>query len=170
MKTSKIAALLIDMQKCFIEDLKQGEEEKIVPCQIKIIDDFCVKRGIPLIVLEYSGCGTTIRLLRDKISEVPKLKIITKTNDDGFINTDLLSHLKTRGVDTLLLMGINADYCVRSTAKSAIRQGYKIVTSKKLIAGKPYHSRNKSGDWYAQNGAFYADMDSLLERLERIVA
>ena len=76
------------------------------------------------------------------------MKVIEKQYNDGFSGTDLKDTLEKMGAKRLLLMGINSDSCVRETADSALKFGFKIVTSKDVIA-----SRNTNGIfWYKRNG------------------
>ncbi len=49
-------------------------------------------------------------------------------------------------------MGINAQYCVKSTAEDGIALGYKIVTSQDLISGQEHHDTHDDCDWFAGNG------------------
>ena len=149
----KLAVILIDMQTDFVCNLRKDAEKKIVPKHLAILD-FCIANDIPLVVAEYRGNGDTLKILDEKVKQVPRHIRITKSSNSAFASTGLEKQLRAWGSKTLLLMGINADFCVRETAQSALSHGFKILTSKDLIAGEEAHSEDDSAWWYQENGTF----------------
>ena len=69
--------------------------------------------------------------------------VTTKKSLDGFLNTDLeLLLSRVYQAETLVLLGINTDTCVYSTAFSASNRGYKTVVISDCVAsmrGKDHH-------------------------------
>jgi nicotinamidase-related amidase len=53
--------------------------------------------------------------------------VIAKRGADAFFSTELDLQLRRRGLDTLVLCGIATDYCVESTARTALEIGYRQV-------------------------------------------
>lgn len=151
-----LAVILIDMQTRFVEHLRTGEAERIIPNQLTALKH-CNKTGIPIIVLEYdsrkhSSFGKTIAVLRSEAKKNSKGCLIRKEWNSGFVMTGLHSYLESLRVKNLFLMGINADHCVKQTAKDAIRRGYEIATSKDVISGQERHSKDNSLRWFQANG------------------
>lgn len=144
-------AVLIDMQSGFVGGLRRGALPRILKSQIKVLGQ-CVEENIPTVVLEYRGHGKTIDELAAVLSQVPRTRTIIKSNDDGFENTTLHKTLRSWGSQNLLLMGINAEACVKETAQSALRLNYAIATSSKLIAGMSHHDKEDCIPWYSENG------------------
>lgn len=148
----KMAALIIDMQLDFLDKVPRKRRDQIVENQIKIIK-LCAQKDIPLFILEYQGHGKTISKLRREIKRVRIKKTIIKKNDDGFLKTNLALKLKRLGITQVLLMGINASACVQRTGGGAIKNGFNIITSKKLIAD-PWHLTQDDMSWFKKNGLY----------------
>ena len=146
------AVILIDMQSGFIEDVEIIKRQEIIQGQIKILKE-CADKNIPVIVLEFRGQGKTIAILAHYLNMISVVKYITKSWNDEFYVTDLNKILQELGVKALILMGINAGYCVKATAESAIAHGYKIMTADDLIANSHYHKHDYP-EWFMKNGMF----------------
>lgn len=151
-----VVAVLIDMQPDFIEGLNEDEVRVIIEAQLAVIEA-CKAYDIPLIVLEFWCWGTTLPELWDAVRKVPRHFRITKRKDSGFTSNQFTHTLESLRPRKLLLMGVNASYCVLSTAKGALRRGYEVVTAEDLIAdGVAHASRGKEREWYRRNGTFFA--------------
>ncbi|MFH0951088.1 MAG: isochorismatase family cysteine hydrolase [bacterium] len=163
-----MAVILIDMQKNFVKKLKPEDKDRIIPKQIAIIR-LCADKDIPLFVLEYKNeyekNGKTIPELKKEIAKVPRAEYIIKHENDGFSEFRLRCWLESYGITKLLLLGINADYCVKQTAESAIRLGYQIITSRDFIGGQSDHSNDNSADWYKNNGLFLPTAEAVVKKL-----
>jgi nicotinamidase-related amidase len=161
-----MAVLLIDMQDHFVDGLGEREEvAHLVLSQIAVLRR-CQKENIPVIVLEYDGCGKTIPDLEAELTSIRMVIRVTKSQDSGFSGTKLDDKLRDLGVGTLLLMGINADACVLKTAKDARKLGYVVITNTELIAC-PNQTAASYGDWYRVNGVF---VEKVPETLRALVA
>jgi nicotinamidase-related amidase len=151
---SCLVVLLIDMQDYYVRLLTKATQEGIVAQQIRVIRT-CAEKNVPLVVLEYRGCGRTIPILLDEITKVPRVITIAKSYNNGFRGTKLHKVLRRFGATELALMGINASSCVRDTADSAISLRYRIVTANDVIADEAGRDgRGKSRQWYEANGHF----------------
>lgn len=170
-----LAVLLIDMQEYFLEDICDEEKAREVPYQLEVLD-YCKKENVPVLVLEYEGCGQTISILKEKVDSLEKKDYIKKKHDDGFIDTDLAEKLRKNDIEIVLLMGIYASACVLQTGQGAISEGFKIITSKDLIANpkpipryiyNPSELSNESIDWYKANGTYVDNYKDLLDLISK---
>jgi len=158
-----LAILLIDMQDFYIDN---DEKRELIPRQISALR-LC-ENNIPLVVLEYNHRGETTNILKREIKNLPQKNVIwmKKYWNDGFKDTGLHERLQKRGIQTLLLMGINAGFCVYATAKSALSYGYRIVTCGDLIAG--YEGKSQTyctgPEWYIENGVYAINHEVLLKK------
>ena len=151
---ARLVALLIDMQDYYVRLLTKATQEGIIAQQIRVIRT-CAEKNVPLVVLEYRGCGRTIPILLDEIARVPRVITIAKSHNDGFRGTRLHKVLRRFGAVELALMGINASSCVRDTAKSAVSLKYRVMTADDVIADEAGRDgRKKSRQWYEANGRF----------------
>ncbi|MEK6899693.1 MAG: isochorismatase family protein [Nanoarchaeota archaeon] len=159
-----LGVLLIDMQPTFLEKLDLYKSRQMINYQSKVLD-YCVEQDLPVFVLEFLGCGKTIRSLSRKMSPLKRIKKITKRNDDGFKKTSLAADLSVEGIRTVMLMGVYASYCIRDTAIGAIDNGFDITTSRMLIAD-PFsleHEFKESIKWYKEYGQYNDNYAKLLK-------
>ncbi len=165
---ASLAVLLIDMQPSFLGKISKKKKVGLVSRQIEVIRE-CARLDVPLIVLEYRNQGDTLIELMNEVRLVPRNQLIIKLYDDGFEGTDLNRILKGFSVKTLVLMGVNASYCVKKTALSAVGLGYKIITGDYLIDNtcRCCRHREKDRGWYMTNGVFHEVPTSLPAMLSK---
>jgi nicotinamidase/pyrazinamidase len=53
----------------------------------------------------------------------------------GFDETDLASLLRERGIDSVTVVGLATDYCVKNTALDALREGLKVTVDSGAVRG-----------------------------------
>jgi nicotinamidase-related amidase len=147
--------ILIDMQRSYLSALDDDVRSRLIDAHLLLLDA-CKRQDIPLVILEYAGSGSTISLLEERARTVPRLHRFTKDADDGFFGSGLGKFLEELEIQTLVMAGINASFCVKSTARSALNRGYTVKTADVLIADPPrYTSLRKSVDWFRKNCTFY---------------
>lgn len=87
--------------------------------------------GVPVVLvqhedddLQYGSAGWQLetRLLTD-----PADLEVRKTTPDSFLRTDLADLLQSRGIDHLVVCGLQSDYCVDTTTRRALAQGYSVT-------------------------------------------
>ncbi len=159
-----LAGLVIDMQPDFLEYIEEGEKEIMIQSQKEIIKKLS-ERGAPIIILEYEHKGRTIKELRREINFSYNGILIKKKKNDGFERTKLHSLLKRNHSEHIILMGINASYCVKQTAMSAVARGYNIYTARELIRDKE-KLRGRETDrflrrWYSDKGEYFRTEEQL---------
>lgn len=166
-----VAVLLIDMQEWFLQSIDYSEQRREIPYQLEVLE-YCKNNSIPVFVLEYKDCGSTVKILKNKVDSLEKKVYITKNYDDGFVQTDLAKQLRRNNIDTVLLMGINASACVLSTASGAIMAGFKVMTSDDIIADPRSYDLNESIEWYEQNVIYrdnYKDLLDLISKEKHVI-
>jgi nicotinamidase-related amidase len=153
-------ALLIDMQPDFVEDLLPSKAEEIIAAQITVLRH-CARSGIPVIVLEFITHGRTLPGLWAEAERVVGMQRVIKERDDGFRGTPLSRMLADQKAKSLLLMGINASFCVFETARTAVQLGYRIVTASDLIADSRRDTWGGQSLWYKANGTLLSESREL---------
>ncbi len=157
---ANLGVLLIDMQDRFVQGLAREGAAKIISHQVKVLD-YCREHDVPVFVLEFYGCGETIHPLSDHVSRLRRKECIIKRYNDGFYDTLLSARLQAEEIKTLLLMGINASYCVKRTAAGAINNGFSIMTSGQLIADNRISEFGSAIKWYQRNGQYHNNYQML---------
>lgn len=166
-----VGALVIDMQGNFLDDFSETtskkesqilrflskDAKKMIRTQGEIIYR-CGVENVPLYLIRTTDGLTKkckynpIRPLTDRAVEVKRQYLVTKGYDDSFQGTYLDELLKREDVTTLLLMGINSNACVRDTAKTALKKGYKIATGNNLILDYRKEKHAEAVSWFKENG------------------
>jgi len=162
--TSSYAALLIDMQERFLKRYTVNNLEPIISAQTAVLR-FCGSHDIPLVVIEYYGCGSTAFSLREVIADIPRTLTVEKSVPDAFAFTSLDEQLRRWNVTDLLVMGIYASACVQDTSKKALQKGYHLHTARDCIADAftLCGEGKTSFDWYKEHVNLYKTNKKLLE-------
>lgn len=53
-----------------------------------------------------------------------------KTRNSAFLGTPLQEYLGGKGIGTLILCGMQTEYCIDATCKSALERGYRVIVPK----------------------------------------
>lgn len=128
------------MQQLYVGNLRPGCAEIIIPAQQRVLEA-CCELEVPVIVVEMVGAGKTITPLLDIILRCPKRDFVYKGEKnrptcDGFSNPHLLHTLRKWNTSCILIMGINAAYCVKATIHTGIcRYNLEFILSPNLIGG-----------------------------------
>lgn len=56
--------------------------------------------------------------------------VFVKTRNSAFLGTPLQNYLGEKGIRTLVLCGMQTEYCIDATCKSALERGYKAIIPK----------------------------------------
>lgn len=90
--------------------------------------------NIPVFFIQHDG-GVGHRLerrstgwqIRSEVSPAPGEPVIHKTACDSFFKTTLALELRSRGVDTLIIVGCMTQYCVDTSVRRAVTLGYDVT-------------------------------------------
>ena len=82
--------------------------------------------------LDQAGQGAVE--LVPELAALPIAGLIDKPGFSAHSSPDLLPLLSRRGIDTLVLSGVETDVCVWATAMTAIDQGLRVVIAKDAVA------------------------------------
>jgi len=66
----------------------------------------------------------------DEVKPLKDEKQYFKTENSCFSNKEFASYLKEKGEDTLIITGLQTNFCIDATIKSAFDNGYKVIVPK----------------------------------------
>jgi len=66
-------------------------------------------------------------MILDEISPNSNEVIFEKQYNSAFHKTDLKEYLDSKNIDTIILVGLQTEYCIDATCKSAFNYEYKII-------------------------------------------
>ncbi|WP_024619908.1 cysteine hydrolase family protein [Pseudomonas kilonensis] len=127
------ALLIIDVQNA----LCSGEEECFDSQRIiRTINELAAKSralGLTVILIQHEELEGSLtygsaawQLADDLLTAADDLRV-RKTTPDAFYQTDLQPLLQARGIDRLVICGLQTDYCVNATVRQAHALGYDVV-------------------------------------------
>lgn len=166
------ALIIIDMQQMpFIWKNYGGkalyQEERLV-ANTRLLIEKAKAAGAPIYYVMYTETGESMRAEGQPLWQVhPEIApqtedcLIVKYHADSFLKTDLLSLLNEQGIKDIVLCGIQTEFCVDTTCKSAYSHGFSIE-----LAGDT-HSTYDSDLLTAQQ--IIAHHNSILTQFSKII-
>lgn len=111
-------------------------------------------QGLPVVYIQNVMENSVIRMLAGNINvpgkpgtamdrrlkQIPGAPTFTKNRSDAFSNPELDAFLRQKQVDEVVLVGLDAAYCINATALGAVNRGYRVTLIPEGIAtesGKP---------------------------------
>jgi nicotinamidase-related amidase len=129
---SNIVLLVVDVQNALIK-AHPYNEQKVIENIKKLIVTARDNQHEVLYICHDSGKGTQLEKgtdgwrIYDSIAPNDTELIFDKQFNSAFYNTVLREHLISKGIDTIILVGLQTEYCIDATCKSAFDYGYKII-------------------------------------------
>jgi nicotinamidase-related amidase len=127
-----VALLVVDVQEAVV---RRGPYKGDVVLQnITTLIDACRSAGVEVIYVQHDGApgedeepGTEGWKIHAAIGPAPGERIVRKRFNSAFRETDLRTYLDGRGIRTLILVGIQTEYCVDTTCRVAFELGYSLI-------------------------------------------
>lgn len=136
------ALLVIDMQKLFFNQTGKKFIPSIlaIVSNIKKLQKFFKKNNLFVLQTKHLDLYKNTLMLQwwkslikhdsesDIISELidPQISILTKTQYDAFLYTDLEKQLKKNHIKQIIITGVMANLCCESTARTAFMKGFEV--------------------------------------------
>ena len=126
------ALIVIDVQEGFFSDPNHPvyNENKLINNINQLVDSFR-KQGKPIIFVRHTDedlvKGTKPWEVYSKVHWKTEDIYVDKTTPDSFYKTDLLSVLKANNIDSIVIVGLQTDYCIDTTCKSAFGKGIQTI-------------------------------------------
>lgn len=129
---SNIVLLVVDVQNTLINAHPYNEQRVLENIKKLILTARDNKKEV-LYVRHNGGKGTELEngtygwQIYDKISPNNNELIFEKQYNSAFHKTDLKEYLDSKNIDTIILVGLQTEYCIDATCKSAFDYDYKII-------------------------------------------
>ena len=124
--------LVVDIQKG-ITDNRLYNFERFIDRTTKIIDT-ARKHHVEVIYIQHDdGPGTGFSVgdeefeIADQVKPEANEKIYYKTINSCFGNPDLVEYLKSTNEKQLIIVGLQTNFCIDATVKSAFERGYEVI-------------------------------------------
>ena len=124
--------LVIDMQKGIVdEDLYAFDT--FMDRTVRLID-VARKNNVEVIFVQHdAGKGSGLSVgdeafgIIDRIRPMQDEKVFVKTINSCFGNKDFKQYMKSREDKRLMIVGLQTNYCIDATVKSAFERGYEVI-------------------------------------------
>ncbi|MCK9861075.1 cysteine hydrolase family protein [Paenibacillus sp. ATY16] len=173
MLVSKDTALMvIDVQNgMFLEEYPIHEEERLLN-RINLLLAKARESQIPVIYVQHNEeLGTPLEThspgweIHSAVAPAAQDLIIQKYVPDSFHETNLQEELTTRGINKLVLSGLQTDCCIDATSRRAVELGYDVTVVKDAhsTCGQGSRTAAQIVDEYNQS---FAERVNLIEASE----
>ena len=123
--------LVIDVQKALVVD--ELYDCKSFLSKVKKLVNVARKNSVEVIFVQHdAGKGSGFSIgdegfeIVEEVKPVEGEKIFVKTINTCFGNKDFSEYLKQRNDKELMIVGLQTDFCIDATIKSAFERGYKV--------------------------------------------
>ena len=124
--------LVIDIQKG-ITDARLYNFESFLDSTSRVIET-ARKNGVEVIYVQHDdGPGTGFSIgdvdfeIADQVKPAAGEKIYYKTINSCFGNAELADYLKDSGEKSLMIVGLQTNFCIDASVKSAFERGYEVI-------------------------------------------
>ncbi len=174
-----IALLVVDVQNALVLAKPYAVEEVIG--NIKILIKTCRENNVEVIYAQHNDeIGGELEpnseawKIYSEISPNEDEMIINKTYNSAFKDTNLKDYLDNKGINQLVITGMQTEYCFDTTCKVAFEYGFKLIIPEKtnttfdngnILAKDLYEFYN----FTIFNGRF-ATVESIQNTIERLIS
>ena len=161
------ALLIVDVQNALVDE-KPFNIERVLD-NIKKLSDTCRENKIEIIYIQHDGeKEDTLEpfsngwVIHKSIYPKEGEKIIRKTYNSAFKDTELEEYLNSKSIQTLILVGMQTEYCIDTTCRVAFDKGYK------LIMPEETNTTFDNGNLTAQNIYEYHNFNIFKDRFAEV--
>jgi nicotinamidase-related amidase len=132
---SNIVLMVVDVHNALLKDHPYNEQ-KVIENIKKLISTARDNKKEVIYVRHDDGKGTGLEKGTDgwqiynDIAPNDNEFIVEKQYNSAFHKTGLREYLESKQIDTIILVGLQTEYCIDATLKSAFDYGYKIIIPK----------------------------------------
>ena len=128
----KSALLVIDVQTLLCTGGEAAFDIDAVIERINAVAARARSTGVPVFVIQHEDDGSLRHgsegwQLDRRLSVQPDDLRMRKTAPDSFHHTELQALLQARGVEQLVVCGLQSEFCIDSTVRRALALGYPVV-------------------------------------------
>jgi nicotinamidase-related amidase len=127
------ALLIIDVQRVLsVGEYAAFEIDRVIET-INALSAKARAAGAPVFLIQHEEAGGPFQFgsegwqLAETLAALPGDIRARKTTPDSFHNTELYQALQERGIERLVVCGLQSDFCVDTTVRRALALGYEVV-------------------------------------------
>jgi len=127
-----IGLLIVDVQEALVDGNPFNKETTINNIELLIKE--CRANNVEVIYVRHDGGtgdeleqGTKGWQIYNQIAPIDGEKIIEKRYCSSFRNTELKAYLNEKNIETIILVGMQTEYCIDTTCKVAFEHGFNVI-------------------------------------------
>lgn len=147
--------LVVDTQKAIVNDRLYSFA--LFESNVKKLISHARQNNVEVIYVRHDDgegseltAGSTGFEIYDGFAPVGNEKIFDKTANSSFKDTGLAEYLKSKGEDTVIIAGLQTDYCIDATVKAGFEHGFKMIVPANANStfDNPYMTAEQSLSYY----------------------
>ncbi|MBO4384792.1 MAG: cysteine hydrolase [Clostridia bacterium] len=169
--------IVLDMQKALMDD-ELYDLNGLLENVPKIVGT-ARENNVEVIYVQHdAGEGTGFSVgdegfeITDEVAPRAGEKIFVKTTSSSFMNKDFAAYLEAAKDNTLMIVGLQTNFCLDATIKSAFERGYDVIIPEGTNStfDNPYMTGKTTYEYYMNEvwPDLYADCVTMDEALEMI--
>lgn len=126
------ALLVVDVQEALVNEGPYNKETTIN--NIELLINKCRENNVEVIYVRHDGgkgdeleAGSKGWQIYGQIAPIEGEKIIEKRYNSAFKDTELKDYLNEKNIETIILVGMQTEYCIDTTLKVAFEHGFKLI-------------------------------------------
>jgi nicotinamidase-related amidase len=129
----KPALLVIDVQQAFCEGEHEAFQIAQVIQRINAVAEKARRANAPVVFIQHESKEGPLRQgsrgwqLAAGLAIESHDVVLAKSTPDAFLRTELTRFLEDHGVGSLVICGVQSEYCVDTTTRRALALGYPVV-------------------------------------------
>lgn len=129
----KSALLIIDVQQALCSGPEAAFDINNVVDRINAVAARARATGAPVVLIQHEEADGPLQFdsagwqLYERLAVLPQDIRVRKTACDSFHRTALQELLLARGIETLIVCGLQSEFCVDSTVRGALAHGYPVT-------------------------------------------
>jgi len=127
------ALLIIDMQHALCVGSDAAFDIESILQRINAVSTRARAAGLPVILVQHEEDSGDLQfdsagwqLAKGLVTAADDVRV-RKTTPDSFHQTELQAQLQQRGIDELVICGLQSDFCIDTTVRRALSLGYNLV-------------------------------------------
>lgn len=126
------ALVIIDVQRALFEKPKPVYHAEDLLHNIDLLSDAARQAGMLVIYVQHSNKSFLLEesegwQLHPALKPAPADLMIRKQHGSALQDTPLHQELQSRGIDTLVVMGLVTNGCIKATCEDAQKHGYRVI-------------------------------------------
>lgn len=125
--------LIVDVQKALVE--KEPWQKEAFLSNLKELEEAFRRAGQEVAFVRHDdgpesesmAYGSPGWEIAGEIAPLPEERVFDKKVSSAFMNTGLEEYLKEKRISTLVIAGMQTEYCVDATVKSAFERGFSVI-------------------------------------------